>query len=119
MIKIEKNTDAKIKCFKCGNEYLMDMMRMDTNRKNLVCRGCLERKPMGHAQPKAAAEIKAQSQQQESPMKEYFCKSCKYAFKRARHLAITTCPYCDSSGSVMVKGSTAKIMADAFKMNGD
>lgn len=119
MINIEKNTDAKIKCFKCGNEYLMDMMRMDPNGRNLVCRSCLDRKPMGQSQAKAAAESKSQSQQQESPMKEYFCKSCKYSFKRARHLAITTCPYCGSSGSVMTKGSTARIMADAFKMKGD
>ncbi len=52
-------------------------------------------------------------------MKEYFCKACKYNFKRTKHLVISACPYCGSSGSVNVKGSTARIMADAFKMKGD
>ena len=98
----------------------MDMMRMDSNGKNLVCRNCLDRKVV-KKQETAAAESKIQksSKQDESPMKEYFCKSCKYSFKRARHLVVSTCPYCDSSGSVMTKGSTARIMADVSKMKGD
>ena len=110
---IEKNTDIRIKCLKCGNEYAMDMMRMDFNGKNLICRNCLER---GSAQKVKPQE--SMSQKQES-MKEYFYKECKYSFKRAKHLAVSTCPYCNSSGSLMVKGSTAKIIADASKMKGD
>ena len=108
---IERNTDVKIKCYKCGNEYAMDMMRMDLNGKNLVCRNCLERKQ------DMKAEIKPQKQ--ETIMKEYFCKACKYNFSRAKHLTLSTCPYCGASGSLMAKGSTAKIMADSFKMKGD
>ena len=117
MIIIEKNTDVKIKCFKCGNEYAMGTMRMDSNGKNLVCRNCLERKVV---KKESTAEPKTQksSKQEESPMKEYFCKDCKYNFKRARHLTINTCPYC-GSGKVITKGSTARIMADSFRMKGD
>ncbi|MBI2649772.1 hypothetical protein HYX04_00485 [Candidatus Woesearchaeota archaeon] len=111
---IERNTDAKIKCYKCGNEYAMNMMRMDPNGRNLACRNCLERKSIQKGQVKT--EIKPQKQ---DPMKEYFCKACKYNFSRAKRLALTTCPYCSASGSLMVKGSTAKIMADSFKMKGD
>ena len=114
MITIERNTDVKIKCHKCGNEYSMDMMRMDPNGKNLACRNCLERKPVQKQDMKT--EIK--SQKQETIMKEYFCKSCKYNFSRAKHLTLSTCPYCGASGSLMAKGSTAKIMADSFKMKG-
>ena len=116
---IEKNTDVKIKCYKCGNEQVMGMMRMDANGRNLVCRNCLDRKVS--SSPKAAETIKSaesKPQKQEEPMKEYFCKGCKYNFKRARHLVISTCPYC-GSGNINVKGSTARIMADAFKMKGD
>ena len=52
-------------------------------------------------------------------MKEYFCKECKYSFKRAKHLVVSACPYCGSSGSIAVKGSAARIIADAAKMKGD
>ena len=115
MIKIDKNSEIKIKCHKCGNEYSMGMMRMDSNGKSLVCRNCLERKPVQRQNVNAEAK----SQKQEHSIKEYFCRECRYSFKRAKHLIISTCPYCGSSGSIMVKGSTAKIMADAFKMKGD
>ena len=91
------------------------MMRMDPNGKSLVCRNCLERKSIQKQELKTGTESKIQKQEQ--PIKEYFCKSCKYNFKRAKHLAITTCPYC-GSGPIMGKGSTARIMADVFKMKG-
>ena len=96
----------------------MDMMRMDSNGKNLVCRSCLERKVVRKQETDAAEQTQKSSKQEESPAKEYFCRECKYNFKRARHLVISTCPYC-GSGNVNVKGSTARIMADAFKMKGD
>ena len=89
---------------------------MDPNGKNLVCRNCLDRKPVQKQESKTAAESKMQKQ--DEPMKEYFCKACKYNFKRAKHLVISTCPYC-GSGSVISKGSTARIIADASKMKGD
>ena len=114
MNNIERNVDAKIKCYKCGNEYEMGMMRMDPNGKNLVCRNCLERKSVR----KEHAKTDEKPQTQETSIKEYFCKDCKYNFKRAKHLAIKTCPYC-GSGNVISKGSTARIMADAFKMKGN
>ena len=109
-----------IKCYKCGNEYAMGMMRMDPNGKNLACRNCIERKPVQKQETKLALEEKTRkSQKQEEPsFKEYFCRECRYNFKRARHLAIKTCPYC-GSGNIMTKGSTARIMADAFRMKGD
>ena len=96
------------------------MMRMDPNGKNLMCRNCLERKPIQRQEVKQAddAKTKKSSKTDESPMKEYFCRECKYNFKRAKHLTITTCPYC-GSGNINVKGSTARIMADAFRMKGD
>jgi DNA-directed RNA polymerase subunit RPC12/RpoP len=89
---------------------------MDANGKNLICRNCLERKPIRKEQIKSE---ESKIQKQESSMKEYFCKACKYNFKRAKHLVIRTCPYCGSSGSIMVKGSTARIIADASKMKED
>ena len=91
----------------------MGMMRMGADGKNLVCRNCLERKPV-QKQEQAKAET-AKMQKEEPAAKEYFCRECKYNFKRARHLAITTYPYC-GSGNINVKGSTARIMADAFRM---
>jgi DNA-directed RNA polymerase subunit RPC12/RpoP len=109
---IEKIADIKIKCYKCGNEYLMSMMRIGPDDKNLVCRNCLERKSL-QKQEQANTEIK---KQQQPAFKEYFCKKCKYNFKRAKHIKVSTCPYCGAAGSLMVKGSIAKIMADAAKM---
>lgn len=117
MSKIERNTDVRIKCYKCGNEHSMGMMRIGPDSKNLVCRNCLERRPSQKQELAKVASDKAQKPQDPS-MKDYFCKSCKYNFSRAKHLTIRTCPYCDS-GSLMVKGSTAKIIADAAKMKGD
>ena len=111
MIPIEKNTDVKIKCFKCGTEHPMGMMRMNPNGKSLVCRPCLER-------GSSKKEPMQQAKNQEPTIKEYFCKDCKYSFKRAKHLAVSTCPYC-GSGSLMIKGSTARIIADASKMKDD
>jgi len=113
-VKMEKNTDARIKCYKCGNEYSMGMMRMDPNGKNFACRNCLERKVSSNAPQENAKTQKPE----DSIMKEYFCKACKYNFKRAKHLAISTCPYC-GSGNVNVKGSTARIMSEAFRMKGN
>lgn len=129
MIIIERNTDIKIKCHKCGNEYQMSMMRMESNRMNLVCKNCLERKPVQKqetttvtgtkSKKQSNASERTRSQLTEPSFKEYFCKACKFSFKRAKHLTIRTCPYCGSSGSIMVKGSTAKIIADAAKMKED
>ena len=94
----------------------MNMMRIGSDGKNLMCRNCIERKPV----QKQEMPVKSGSKKHEEPaMKEYFCKECKYSFKRAKHLSITTCPYCDSSGSITIKGSTARIIADAAKMKGD
>ncbi len=83
------------------------MMRMDSNGKNLVCRICLERKPIQKLE-----KGEAKTEKQESNAKEYSCKACKYNFSRAKHLTLSTCPYCGASGSLMIKGSTAKIMAE-------
>lgn len=118
MVSIDRNTDIKIKCYKCGNEYSMDMMRIDSNGKNLVCRNCLERKQVQKQEQLKTESAKVQKQQ-ETSIKEYFCKECKYNFSRAKHLRVSTCPYCGASGSIMVKGSTARIIADAAKMKGD
>ncbi len=93
------------------------MMRMDPNGKNLACRNCLERKPV--AKQEIQQQTKTEAKKQEEPaFKEYFCRECKYNFKRAKHIVVSTCPYCGSE-NLMIKGSTAKIMADAFKMKGD
>ena len=113
--KHRKNTDVKIKCHKCGNEYAMDMIRIGQDGRNLVCRSCLERKIV--QKQGIASEAKIQKQQEQT--KEYFCKECRYSFKRAKHIVVSTCPYCSSSGSLMTKGSTAKIIADASKMKED
>ena len=118
MIVIEKNTDVKVKCFKCGSEYAMSMMRMDQNGKNLVCRNCLDRKVSSNTAPKEEAKSQKTNKQEEPAMKEYFCKACKYNFKRAKHLVVSTCPYCGSE-NINVKGSTARIMSEAFRMKGD
>ncbi len=117
MVLIEKNTDVKIKCYKCGNEHPMSMMRMDPNGKNLICRNCLERK-VATKETKTIEADQKQINQEEPAMKEYFCKACKYNFKRAKHLVVNTCPFC-GSGNVVTKGSTARIMADAFRMKGE
>ena len=70
MIIIEKNTDVKIKCYKCGNEHPMNMMRMDPNGKNLVCRGCLDRKVSSNTAAKE--EAKSQKNQEKPPIKKNF-----------------------------------------------
>ena len=93
------------------------MMRMAPDGKNLMCRNCLERKPVQKQEAANPAGTKVKKQEMPD-FKEYFCKSCKYSFKRAKHLAISACPYCDSN-SLMVKGSAARIIADAAKMKGD
>ena len=119
---IEKNTDIAIRCYKCGKEHSMDMMRMDSNLKNLVCRNCLERKPVEKGERAKASKIAPETKagkNQDIPTKEYFCKKCKYNFTRAKHLVISTCPYCGASRSLMPKGSTDRIIADASKMKGD
>ena len=90
------------------------MMRMAPDGKNLMCRNCIERKPV----QKQEAVIETKPKSQEQAFKEYFCKSCKYSFRRAKHLKISSCPYCDSS-SLMIKGSVARIMADVAKMKGN
>ncbi|MEK6828271.1 MAG: hypothetical protein AABX78_02880, partial [Nanoarchaeota archaeon] len=77
---------------------------------------CLERKIV---QKHDITNSQVKIQKQESPTKEYFCKECRYNFKRAKHITISTCPYCGSSGSLMIKGSTARIIADASKMKED
>ena len=59
----------------------MDMMRIDSNGKSLVCRNCLERKVVQKQEVKQTESNKKPSKQDESPMKEYFCKDCKYSLK--------------------------------------
>ena len=119
-----RNDDVQIKCFKCGNEYSMSMMRMDpTTKVNLVCKSCLDRKPVSHMKDSSAVSSKPAIQKTESKPKaqvqdtiDYFCKECRYSFKRAAHLHVKVCPYCSSSNGVMEKGSTDRIIADAANM---
>ena len=112
--RIERNTDIRMKCHKCGCEFTMNMMRMDSDGKKLICKACLERYP---SSPQAASKaLKKTIDDQE--VTHYFCKQCKYSFKRASHLDVKTCPYCNSSNSVVTKGSTARILSDASKMKG-
>ena len=95
----------------------MDRMRMGSDGKNLVCKNCLERKPVSKQKQEAVQEAKPKMEVKASQeTKEYFCKECKYSFSRGRHLIISNCPYCGNSGSLVQKGSTAKIIADASKM---
>lgn len=84
---------------------------MGGNGKDLICRNCLERKTV-------QKQTEAPPVKKEEPFKEYFCRECKYSFKRAKHLVVSRCPYCSSS-SLMVKGSTARIIADASRMKGE
>jgi DNA-directed RNA polymerase subunit RPC12/RpoP len=96
----------------------MTMMRIGPDGKNLICRNCLERKPI-QKQEQTKVESTKIKRQEEPAFKEYFCKECKYNFKRAKHISMSTCPYCGASGKLMIKGSTAKIIADASKMKED
>ena len=97
----------------------MEMMRMGADGKNLMCRSCLDRKPEAKKSGPVSAQ-KAQStskpQQGAPEMASYFCNECKYSFKRAYHVRVSTCPYCDASGSVVEKGSSSSILSDASKM---
>ena len=119
----ERNTDMRIKCFKCGNQYTMDMMRMNLDGKNLVCKNCLDRKPVKKEDMKKPEPVKSAQESKKQAVnegtKEYFCKECKYSFSRSKHLEIDTCPYCGKSDSLMTKGSSARILSDASKMKGD
>src|SRR3989338_138025 len=101
VITIERNTDVSIKCFKCGNSYTMDQMRMDPKSPNLTCRNCLERKTPVKSAPMPKdpyAPLDAPSKKS-SEKTSYFCKACRYNFTRAAHIPISTCPYCSASGS--------------------
>lgn len=89
-------------------------MRMAPNCPNLVCKNCLERKFMQGSDEKEASEETKNLRE----TKEYFCTKCKYSFKRAKHIVVDTCPYCDTP-SVVRKGSASKILSDASKMKGD
>jgi DNA-directed RNA polymerase subunit RPC12/RpoP len=121
-----RNDDVQIRCFKCGNEYTMSMMRMHSDGKNLVCKSCLDRKPASQMKEPSTLPVSAKpTMKMESKPKpqvfdstEYFCKDCRYSFKRASHLVIKVCPYCGSSGGVQEKGSTDRIIADAARMKG-
>lgn len=92
---------------------------MDPNGKNLACKSCLERRPVQGQSPQAKSIFEDKAAKPESKeQKEYFCKECRYSFKRAKHLVITSCPYCNSSGGIVTKGSTARILSDVAKMKG-
>ena len=93
----------------------MAVMRIGPDGRNIMCRNCLDRKPV----QKQQLTVETKVHKQEPAMKEYFCKECKYSFTRAKHLTISACPYCGSSGSLMIKGSASRILADASKMKGD
>ena len=45
-----------IKCYKCGNEYTMDKMRMESSKMRLVCRNCLEGKQVVKQETKQAGK---------------------------------------------------------------
>ena len=97
----------------------MDMLRMDPNGKNLICRSCLERNPVANQAAKLkVAEWSKAAKQEARDLKEYFCNECRYSFKRAKHLVISSCPYCNSSNSIVTKGSAARILSDVAKMKG-
>ncbi len=125
VIPIDRNTDVRIKCFKCGGSYSMDQMRMDPNGKNLSCRNCLERK----APQKSPSEIgiagqssqagSSPSLQKSTEKVQYFCKACKYSFTRAAHIRIDSCPYCSNAGGIVRKGSATSLVKEIEDMEGD
>ena len=94
---------------------------MDPNGRNLTCKSCLERKPAQNAVSKESSQMNASggaAKPESKEQKEYFCKECRYSFKRAKCLVITSCPYCNSSDGIVTKGSTARILSDVAKMKG-
>ena len=129
MRHIERNTDVKIKFFKCGTQFTMDQMRMDPNGKNLICRNCLERKVPSRgldddslsSRPfKANPQGLPKSSDAKSSDKiQYFCKACKYNFTRAAHIPVNSCPYCSNTGGIVKKGSSKSIVREVEDMMGD
>ena len=94
---------------------------MDPNGKNLACKSCLERRPVQNAVSMDSQKMSfsgGAAKPESKEQKEYFCKECRYSFKRAKHLVITSCPYCNSSDGIVTKGSTARILSDVAKMKG-
>ena len=70
MINIEKNTDVKIKCYKCGNEYTMAMMRVEPKSSNLTCRNCLDRKPVQKQEQTTKPEAKGATNHDKGKLSE-------------------------------------------------
>jgi DNA-directed RNA polymerase subunit RPC12/RpoP len=112
VITIERNTDVAIKCYKCGNSYTMDMMRMDPNGKHLACKFCLERR----IAPKSAIVQPSKSSAPKGEKMSYFCKACRYSFSRASHIQVNACPYCGVEGSVVSKGSASSLIKEVDDM---
>lgn len=124
VIPIERNTDVRIKCYKCGGEYTMDMMRMDPKSARLSCRNCLERKmpaPAGEDMGNApiGQRLKPSAPEKGQDKTSYFCKACRYSFTRAPHITVADCPYCGQSGMLTKKGSASSLVREIEDMAGD
>jgi len=122
VVTIERNTDVSIKCFKCGNSYTMDQMRMDPKSPHLTCKNCLERKvpvkfsSMAKQDPYAHLDTPSKKSSEKT---SYFCKACRYSFTRAAHIPASTCPYCSASGSVVTKGTASSMIKEVDDMLDD
>ncbi len=114
----------KIRCYKCGNEYVMAELKMDPNRKNnLVCVYCLglKQKPAMQKKEQKTEPIKTQkksaSAQQTPKLISYWCTACKYAFKRKEGIEVESCPYCSKEGTIMVKKDSASLIKESSDMD--
>jgi DNA-directed RNA polymerase subunit RPC12/RpoP len=91
---------AKYKCFKCGKEYETSDVRF-TAADKLTCVYCLGVKKR---EILPVHEKKTEDKPKEE-MIEYQCGACNYSFKRKKGFLVSTCPYCNKEGHLVVKKS--------------
>lgn len=91
--------DMRKECKKCGLKQDIREMRYHPNGKDMLCRDCAHfNDPRAKATEKARAPEPRVIQQESGPegVQKYYCRKCKYKFKRKEGIPMKACPYCGS-----------------------
>ncbi len=132
-----------IKCVRCGKQYLLLEMVMDSSGKGMACRPCAGLAPLGQKAPKLnvhspatarAMEARAEGRTTTSSIREQFakpkspkssagkyaCLNCRYRFTSSKGPDMLSCPYCGSKRiSSPEENSADAILRDSGKRDYD
>lgn len=106
--------DMRRECKRCGIRQEPGQMRIHPNGKDFLCKDCAAlQDPKAKNLEKAKLPKRAHfSDEKDEPIVKYYCRKCKYKFKRKKGITMKACPYCGSDDFGLQEEVSAQSILD-------